>query len=311
MGFDGGVSASSYGDLARPPLSEKALGRLLIRPGSLWRDVRVVSETGSTNVDLAAAAREGAPEGTVMVAEEQTAGRGRLDRRWAAPPRAGLTFSILLRPAVPVARQGWIPLLTGVAVASALRRMTARAHAGDFGDPTGETVVDARLKWPNDILVGERKLAGILAERVNDGVVVGVGLNVSLRPEELPVPTATSLTIENAAFTDREPLLRAILRELEAWYGAWQAVDASPDEDGPGGYPDVAGLPEGRPAGLRGAYRALCATLGRTVRVDLPGGTAVEGTAADIDPAGRLLVRTAGGEEALSAGDVLHVRRGT
>jgi BirA family biotin operon repressor/biotin-[acetyl-CoA-carboxylase] ligase len=308
VGLDESVSASAYGDLARPPLSEKALSRLLVRPESLWRDIRVVPETGSTNADLAAAAKKGAAEGTVLVAEAQTTGRGRLGRQWAAPPRSGLTFSVLLRPAIPAGLQGWLPLLTGVAVTSAIRRMTARARAGDFGEPTGDQAVEARLKWPNDVLAGERKLAGILAERADDAIVVGVGLNVSLRADELPVPTATSLTIENAAFTDREPLLRAILRELEIWYAAWLAVDADPDTDGPGGYPDVTGLRPGQLGGLRAAYRALSATLGRTVRVELPGDRAIEGTAHDVDAAGRLLVRAADGDHALSAGDVVHVR---
>jgi BirA family biotin operon repressor/biotin-[acetyl-CoA-carboxylase] ligase len=311
MGLDEGVNTSPYGDLTRPPLSEKALRRALVRPGSLWRDVQVVPETGSTNADLARAAKAGAAEGTVLIAEAQTAGRGRLGRQWAAPARSALTFSVLLRPSTPVALQAWLPLLTGVAVASAVRRMTARALAGDFGEATGEQVVDARLKWPNDVMVGERKLAGILAERADHAVVMGVGLNVSLKAHELPVGTATSLALENAAFTDREPLLRAMLRELESWYGAWQAVGGDPDVDGPGGYPDVTGIPAGDRGGLRGTYRALCGTLGRAVRVELPAGETAVGTALDIDGAGRLVVGTADGDRALSAGDVVHVRPGT
>ena len=277
MRLDGRVNASPYGDLARPPLREKALNRALVRPGSLWRDLTVVAETGSTNADLAAAAEGGAAEGAVLL------------------------FSVLLRPEVDPQRLGWLPLLTGVAVASAVRRMTARAREGDFGAPAGDVAVDARLKWPNDVLVGERKLAGILAERVvtpaGGAVVVGVGLNVSLRADELPVPTATSLVLEDAAFTDREPLLRAILRELDLWYGAWRAADGDPD----------AGPATG---GLRQAYEELCTTLGRPVRVQLPAGTTIDGVAAGIDAAGCLLVRTAGGERAVSAGDVVHVRPG-
>jgi BirA family biotin operon repressor/biotin-[acetyl-CoA-carboxylase] ligase len=302
MRLDGRVNASPYGDLTRPPLSEKALNRSLVRPGSLWRDITVVAETGSTNADLAAAADAGAAEGAVLVAEVQLSGRGRLDRSWVAPPRSGLMFSVLLRPVVDPQRLGWLPLLTGVAVASAVRRMTARAREGDFGAPTGDVAVDARLKWPNDVLVGERKLAGILAERVGTpaggAVVVGVGLNVSLRADELPVPTATSLTLEDAAFTDREPLLRAILRELDLWYGAWCAA---------GGDPDAAGPATG---GLRQAYEELCATLGRPVRVQLPAGRTIDGMAGGIDAAGCLLVRTADREQAISAGDVVHVRTG-
>ena len=121
--------------------------------GGLWTAVDVVASTGSTNADLLAraVAAPDAPEGQVLVAEEQTAGRGRLGRSWTSVPGASLTFSVLLRPApVQAGRRGWLPLMTGVAVASAVR-----AVAG----------LDAVLKWPNDVLVGDRKLAGILAEQ--------------------------------------------------------------------------------------------------------------------------------------------------
>ncbi|NED03493.1 biotin--[acetyl-CoA-carboxylase] ligase, partial [Streptomyces sp. SID6648] len=149
----------------RPPLSRTSLRRGLVREGGLWRQVDVVQRTGSTNSDLVARAAEGdLAEGVVLVAEEQSAARGRLDRQWTAPPRSGLFFSVLLRPAqVPVARWGWLPLLTGVAVATGLSRVAG---------------VDTALKWPNDLLVTvgdeERKAGGILAERAgDDGVVIG------------------------------------------------------------------------------------------------------------------------------------------
>ncbi len=280
------VSDSPYGDLERPPLHGEALRRSLVRPDGLWRDVRVVAETGSTNADLAEAVRAGEPEGTVLATEVQTAGRGRLGRSWAAPPRSGLMFSLLLRPAVPVPLLGWAPLLTGVVVATAVRRMTARNEREE-----GVPAVDARLKWPNDVLVGDRKLAGILVEKVEDAIVVGVGLNVGLREEELPVPAATSLAIEGALLSDRAPLLRAILREFETWYREWTALGGDPET-----------------SGLRTAYKDLCATLGRQVRVELPGAQALGGTARDVDGAGRLVVAGPAGERAVSAGDVVHVR---
>ncbi len=283
------VSFSPYGDLDRPPLHEGALRRALVRPGGLWREVRVVAETGSTNADLAGPAAEGAPEGTVLVTESQTAGRGRLGRPWAAPPRSGLMFSMLLRPAVPVPLLGWMPLLAGVAVVTAVRRMTAWSQGEDV--PGGDVAVDARLKWPNDLLVGDRKLAGILVEKIDDALVVGVGLNVGLREAELPVPTATSLAIEGAPLSDRAPLLRAILREFETWYREWTALGGDPES-----------------SGLRTAYKDLCATLGRPVRVELPGGEVMTGTARDVDGAGRLVVAGARGDSAISAGDVVHVR---
>ncbi|TDD37242.1 biotin--[acetyl-CoA-carboxylase] ligase [Actinomadura sp. KC06] len=293
----GRVSDSPYGDLDRPPLHEAALRRALVRDGGLWRDVRVVAETGSTNADLAARAADGAPEGTVLVTELQTAGRGRLGRAWTAPARSGLTFSMLLRPRVPVPMLGWTPLLTGVAVATAVRRMTAWSQTGErfLGDGAdgegGDVAVDVRLKWPNDLLAGDRKLAGILVEKAGDGLVVGVGLNVGLRSDELPVKTATSLAIEGAPLSDRAPLLRAILREFATWYREWTALDGDPET-----------------SGLRTAYKDLCATLGREVRVELPGDERLTGTARDVDGAGRLVVAGPGGDSTISAGDVVHVR---
>lgn len=265
-----------FSDLDRPPLDRAALRRALLGPDSLWRDLQVVATSASTNADLAAAARAGAAEGQVLVAEAQTAGRGRLDRSWTTPPRAGLTFSVLLRPPFPTAAWGWLPLLSGLAVAAALRPMTG---------------LDVAVKWPNDVVVGDGKLGGLLTEVVGPAVVVGVGLNVSLREAERPVPAATSLAIEGSDVVDRDPVLRAVLRELERRY-----VDLCRA----GGDADA--------HGLRAAYREVCSTVGRAVRVELPGGRAVEGTAADVDAAGRLVVDTAAGPTAVGAGDVVHVR---
>ncbi|WP_324787333.1 biotin--[acetyl-CoA-carboxylase] ligase [Streptomyces sp. H51] len=275
---------SRWSDLDRPPLNAAALRRGLVHEGSLWREIRVVRSTGSTNSDLAALAQSGeAAEGTVLVAEEQTAGRGRLDRRWTAPARSGLYFSVLLTPGdVPAARWSWLPLLTGVAVATGLSR-----SAG----------VDTALKWPNDLLVTvggeERKAGGILAERAaGDAVVVGVGVNVTLRQDELPVPQAGSLALAGAVSTDRDPLLRAMLRSLEDWYGRWRAV---------GGDPAASGLQE--------TYAAGCATLGRTVRAELPGDRSVIGEAVAVDGDGRLVLATADGvQEPVGAGDIVHLR---
>lgn len=255
-----------YGDLDRPPLSATSLARALEPDG--WQ-VEVLAETGSTNAVVADRARAGAPAGLVVVAEAQTAGRGRLDRTWVSPPRAGLTFSVLLRPQTPTADLPWVPLVSGVAVARALRE-----HAG----------VDAVLKWPNDVLVGGRKVCGLLAEvPVEGAVVVGIGLNVTTRPDELPHDAATSLQLEGAEVLDRDTLLRVVLRSL---------TDV------------LAVLRDDRPAALS-SYRALCATVGTEVRVDLPGGGAAHGAAEAVDDLGRLVVAGT----ALSAGDVVHVRR--
>lgn len=285
MSFDGrSEHGSRWSDLQRPPLSAVALRRALISPGGLWTSLDVVEVTGSTNSDLAARARAGEPVGgAVLVAEEQTAGRGRLDRSWSAPPRSGLFFSAALRPeGVPVARWGWIPLLAGVATASALARTAG---------------VDTSLKWPNDLLVTvdgqERKAGGILAERAGDCVVVGIGVNVSLHADELPVPTAASLALAGSPVTDRDPLLRAVLRELAQWYGRWQDAGGDP----------AASL-------VQEAYAAGCATLGRRVRAELPGGRALVGEAVAVDGDGRLVVAADGGDQAVAAGDVVHLRRG-
>jgi len=236
--------------------------------------VRVVAETGSTNAYVLALAHAGAPEGLVLAADSQTAGRGRLGREWISRPGAALTFSVLLRPApVPQSTWGWVPLLTGVAVASAVSSVTA---------------VLAALKWPNDVLAGDGKLGGILAERAGGAIVVGIGLNVT---GGMPVPTATSLQAQGAATTDRSALLAAILASLGDWYGRWRGSAGNAQS-----------------CGLRAEYLARCATIGRTVRVDLPGGATLEGTATGVDRAGRLLVASATRVTAVSAGDVVHVR---
>ncbi|MFJ9892206.1 biotin--[acetyl-CoA-carboxylase] ligase [Streptomyces sp. NPDC091280] len=277
-------NSSRWSDLERPPLNAGALRRGLVREGGLWTGVEVVQSTGSTNSDLVALAAAGkAAEGTVLVAEEQTSGRGRLDRQWTAPARSGLFFSVLLEPGdVPVSRWGWLPLLTGVAVATGLSR-----SAG----------VDTALKWPNDLLVTvggeERKAGGILAERAGEGaVIVGVGVNVSLREDELPVPQAASLALAGAVTTDRDPLLRAVLRSLEQWYDKWRAA---------GGDPAASGLQE--------TYAAGCATLGRVVRAELPGDRSITGEAVAIDGDGRLVLATEDGvQEPVGAGDIVHLR---
>jgi BirA family biotin operon repressor/biotin-[acetyl-CoA-carboxylase] ligase len=279
------------------------LRRALVVPDGLWTGLVLHTETGSTNADAAEAARSGAPEGLVVIAERQTAGRGRRGRSWESPARAGIAVSVLLRPgvavpdrdwpAVPAARHGWLPLLAGVALVETVSRLAELRCA---------------LKWPNDLLVwprppsseGEAKCAGILAEGVTTGgeepaVVLGIGLNVTLRSDELPVnPTglpATSLRLAGAATTDRDPLLRELLRGVERWYGRWRAA---------GG--------DARGCGLHEAYVRNCATLGRRVRVLVPAGNDVVGVATGIDVDGQLVLDTAAGERRLAAGDVLHLR---
>ncbi|MBV9384497.1 MAG: biotin--[acetyl-CoA-carboxylase] ligase, partial [Streptosporangiaceae bacterium] len=194
------------------------------------------------------------------------------------------TFSVLLRPggAVPPSRLGWLPLLAGVAVATAVETVTG---------------LRARLKWPNDVLIGDRKLAGILAEQSGGAVVAGIGINVSTAPEELPPPgpgalRPTSLSIEGAASAAREPLLIEVLTGLERWYAAFRA-DPDPERNG-----------------LRAEYARLCETLGRAVRVELPAGGLLAGVAEGVDTDGRLLVRgPAQSPIPVAAGDVVHLRQ--
>ena len=273
--------SSPYRDLERPPLSSRSLERALLVPGGLWRRLDIRAETGSTNADATEAALAGEPEGLIVVAEQQVAGRGRRDRSWVSPPGAGLTLSVLLRPGdVPSRQWGWLPLLAGVALRDAVHRITE---------------LDATLKWPNDLMVHDQKCAGILAEVAGDAVVVGIGLNVTTRVGELPPVTglpATSLQIAGAKSTDREPLLKALLRSLQQWYVGWR--DAGGDAE---------------MCGLLGAYRRGCSTIGRDVRVELPAGDDVVGAAVDVDADGQLVVRTADGvDNRVSAGDVRHVR---
>ncbi|GAB3257006.1 biotin--[acetyl-CoA-carboxylase] ligase [Nocardioides dilutus] len=245
--------------------------------------VEVVEEAGSTNALVADRARAGGPEGLVILAEHQTAGRGRLDRSWETPARSALTFSVLLRPTVPAASWPWLPLLAGHAVSTALR-------AAGF---------DATVKWPNDVLLGERKVAGILVERVETpsgaAAVVGIGVNVGMTADELPVPEATSLAVEAEAVEreapDRTELLGLLLDTLWDSYVAWQEGGA-----------------EGM-ARLATAYAGSCATLGRDVRVALPAGETLTGRAVGIDANGRLQVSAGPGEPTpVGAGDVVHVR---
>lgn len=235
--------------------------------------VEVVDETTSTNALVVARAKAGEPEGLVVVTEEQSAGRGRLDRVWEAPRGTSLTFSILLRPEVPPASWTWIPLLTGYALQAAL----------------ADRVPEVTLKWPNDVMVAEHKLAGILVERVETDLgpaaVIGIGLNVNQTRDELPTEIATSLRIELEESFDRNPLLVQVL-------GSFKALLPLLDE------PEV----------LRAAYTDVCATVGRTVDVHLPGGETVRGEVLDLDQYGALVLSTGEGTFTAHAGDVVHVR---
>jgi BirA family biotin operon repressor/biotin-[acetyl-CoA-carboxylase] ligase len=244
--------------------------------GTRW-DVRRFASIDSTNTALLAAARDGAAEGLVYVADHQTAGRGRLDRRWEAPPGSSLLLSVLLRPSIVPSQAHWVTAAVGLAASDACATVAG---------------VGALLKWPNDLVVDDRKLGGILAEAVVEGgsvraVVVGMGLNVNWPtplPDELAA-TAIACNIVVGHDVDRDALLDVFLECLAARYAAL---------DWPSALADV---------------RARSATLGRQVRVELPGDRVLVGRAADVAEDGALLVETRPGEVIrVSVGDVVHLR---
>jgi BirA family transcriptional regulator, biotin operon repressor / biotin---[acetyl-CoA-carboxylase] ligase len=268
----------------RVPIDEQTLRDAVA--GTRWRSVRVVEETGSTNADLVALAASTDSVGSVLVAEHQSAGRGRHARHWVSPPRTQVAMSVAVAadsPGAPAAL-GWLPLLTGLAVVEGIRAVSDLAPV---------------LKWPNDVLlpepggttdgVGGRKVCGILAEltRGPSGsvAIIGMGINVSLTEAELPVPTAISLDLAGADVSRKDlaaAVLTALSRRLQQWP---QDLD-----------------------GLRRDYRDNCVTLGHQVRVELPLDEQLVGAAVEIDNTGRVVVDAAGKRVAVAAGDVTHLR---
>ncbi|EJZ11362.1 biotin--[acetyl-CoA-carboxylase] ligase [Mycolicibacterium vaccae] len=254
----------------RPELKPDDLRAALA--GTEWRRLDVVEETGSTNADLIARAAAGEDiAGAVLLAEYQAAGRGRHGRTWSAAPRSQISMSVGVdATGVAPDRWGWLPLLTGLAVARVLREV--------YG-------VNAGVKWPNDILVGTGKLAGILAEVSAPVIVVGLGLNVSLAPDELPDANAVSLSMLGHA-VDRTALASAVLREISMQLRRWRAGDEA----------------------LAADYRGVSTTIGSRVRAILPGDAEIIGVATDIDDAGRLLIDDGTATATVSAGDITHLR---
>jgi BirA family transcriptional regulator, biotin operon repressor / biotin---[acetyl-CoA-carboxylase] ligase len=262
----------------RAPLNVATLREQLAGPGLPLHRLDVVETTGSTNADLLA--RHAAGEdivGAVLLAEDQSAGRGRNGRSWSAPPRSQIALSIgVSTEGVPPSAWGWLPLLTGVALVDAIRESTG---------------IEAGVKWPNDVLAGTGKLAGILAEVASPDpvIVVGLGLNVTLTPAEAPDPRATSLQMLGASRLDRDVLAATILRDLTSRIQRWQSSHG----------PDPT---------LVGDYRKNSLTLGSRVRAILPGDREIIGTATQVDDIGRLLIDTDTEVVTVSAGDITHLR---
>ena len=230
-----------------------------------WR-VSVVDVTTSTQSDLAALVRSGkAKPGDVIAANFQSAGRGRLSRTFEAPKNSALLFSFYIQPKRKKEDWGWIALIAGISVAQALGK------------------VKATVKWPNDILVNEKKISGLIAEIVGDGVVIGIGINVGMSLEELPVLTATSLAIEGVSDIDRNEILAKVLSQFESNFITWDEGDDS-----------VAQI-----------YTSLSSTLGTKVQIHYPNDEIEKGLAVAISPRGELVLDSG---RRVQAGDVVHLR---
>ena len=277
---------SRRGGRDRRPYSERMQAVDFPRAAIIAGRLDVVAHTGSTNADLlvAVAGEPGAyPHLSVLITDDQRAGRGRLDRTWTAPAGAALAISVLVRvPGIRTDRRGWVPLIAGAAMTLAIRGVFAPPNEGD-----GSRVA---LKWPNDVLIDGAKVCGILSQMVPgkpDAIVVGAGVNTRMTPGQLPVSTATSLAIARADL-DLDRLLADYLHGLDRMLEAAESADGG--------------------AAVRDEVQRLCGTLGREVRVILPDDHVLEGRATALDDAGRLVV-TVGGESApVAAGDVIHVR---
>lgn len=277
---------SRRGGGSRRPYSERMQAGDFPRAAIIAGRLDVVRHTGSTNTDLLAAVAEqpdAYPHLSVLVTDDQRAGRGRLDRTWTAPAGAALAISVLVRvPGIPAVQRGWVSLIAGTAMTLAIRDQFPPENAG------GNSRV--ALKWPNDVLIDGAKVCGILSQMLPgepDAIVVGAGVNTRMTPGQLPVPTATSLAIVGAD-VDLDRLLADYLQGLRRMLAA--AVSAA------GG------------VGVRAEVRELCATLGSEVRVMLPDERTLEGRATGLDEAGRLIVAVGGESVPVAAGDVIHVR---
>lgn len=264
-----------------------ALREQLVAPNGPYAVVDVVDTTGSTNADLLVSAADGAVDRTVLIAEEQTAGRGRRSRTWVSPAGTGVYLSVLVRPTtVPQERLGTLGMVAGLALMHAARE-------------TAE--VEATLKWPNDLLVGtdRTKAAGVLSEVAagspGAAAVVGVGLNVTALPEGAePGPgglPAGSFAEVGAKVTDRTAITASFLRAFNELEAAWRLADG-----------DVAR------SGVLAGYREACGTIGQRVRAELPDGTSLNGVAVDVDEDGQLQLKLDDGTpRTISAADVVHL----
>ena len=247
--------------------------------------LQVVDTTDSTNAHLIRDVEHdpaGHPHLSVLLTDDQRAGRGRLDRSWTTPAGTALAVSVLVRvPGLPAHARGWIPLIAGAAMTRALTEaLRGRSHA-------------VAMKWPNDVLLDGGKVCGILAEVVPSdpsAIVVGAGVNTTMTRVDLPVPTATSFAAVGVQ-VDLDDLLARYLRFIDDRLAA--LLTAGGDASA---------------SGLRAEVEGVCDTIGRDVSVSMPDGGVLVGRAVRLDGDGRLVVEVAGVETMVSAGDVVHVR---
>ncbi len=251
-------------EMVREALNESAINATL--RGSYWR-VSVFQSLTSTQSELIG--KENLQHGEVFVTEFQSSGRGRINRTFEATKSSALLFSLYLEPKRNKMEWSAIPLLAGLSLVNALSNLDKK--------------VETNLKWPNDLLIGERKVAGILAEARHDGVIVGIGLNVEMFKSELPVPTATSLKLENFAELNRNVILSEILTNLALTIELWES---------------------GSNIGFE-QYRQVSSTLGKEVEVHLPSGEIISSRATGITDVGEL--QLANGAR-VNVGDVIHLR---
>ena len=252
-------------EVLRTPLDEAEINSKIT---PYWR-VSVVELTGSTQNDLLQLVEsKNALDGQVIVTEYQSNGRGRLDRTFEAPAQSALLFSFYIKPRKQRSEWGFIPLIAGLSLVRAIT--------------TIDTAMKVSLKWPNDCIINDKKCAGIIAQTSQQGIVIGIGLNVSITSKELPVPNATSLAIEGSTITDRNLLLSHILNTFAELFEAWE---------------------EG--SELLNEYANASSTIGKKVRIDLPGGENIEATVAHISHSGELVLDDG---RHVSAGDVIHLR---
>ena len=252
-------------EVLRTPLDEAGINSKIT---PYWR-VSVVELTGSTQNDLLELVESKiALDGQVIVTEFQSSGRGRLDRTFEAPAKSALLFSFYIKPRKQRSEWGFIPLIAGLSLVRSISAL-------DSG-------MNVSLKWPNDLIINEKKCAGIIAQMTTEGIVLGIGLNVSMTSKELPVPSATSLAIEGSTINDRNLLLSEILNTFAELFESWE-------ED----------------TELLNEYASVSSTIGKKVRIELPGGENLEGSVARVSSMGELVLDNG---KHVSAGDVIHLR---